>query len=206
MWQPAPEFRRPGSPIAVALLAAALAAAAPAAIQARPGKAKTAAGKTKKADKGAARAPKITPHQEGKIVVFPFKDDDDNSLSAQVERLFRAHGLEVVAGVRPVDTAEQYREMAGTLNIAAYIEGSLKESETNAKVTIQLRSGYTGKKVTAVTFKETKLHIRAEIEEKLWSKFGPAMARACTDATKPRKRGRGPLVIEAGTPIAASDQ
>ena len=53
------------------------------------------------------------------------------------------------------------------------------------------------------TFKETKLHLRTEIEDKLWNRFGAAMARACVDATKPRKRGRGPQVIEAGTPLAA---
>ena len=39
-----------------------------------------------------------------------------------------------------------------------------------------------------------------EIEEKLWPKVGSAMARACVDANKPRKKGRNPL-IEAGTPL-----
>lgn len=29
----------------------------------------------------------------------------------------------------------------------------------------------------------------------------PAIARACADASKPRKKDRAPLVIEAGTPL-----
>jgi hypothetical protein len=189
---------------AVAVCAALLAGGVPAAAQARSSKGKTGAARVKKVTTR-ARAPKVVPNQEGKIVVFPFKDDDDNSLAAQVERLLKARGLEVVTGVRPVDTAEQYREMAGTMGLAAYVEGALKEGERKAKVTIQLRSGYTGKRVAAMTVNETKLHLRAEIEDKLWAKLGPAMARACVDATKPRKRGRGPLMIEAGTPLAASE-
>jgi hypothetical protein len=209
MSQPARVSRRPGSPIAIALFAvavsAALLAALPAAVQARPAKGKAGAGRVKKPTPRAARAPKVVPNPEGKIVVFPFKDDDDNSIASQVERLLKAHGLQVVTGVRPVDTAEQYREMAGTMGLAAYVDGAFREGQTKAKVTVQLRSGYTGKRVAAATFNETKLHLRGEIEDKLWTKLGPAMARACTDATKPRKRGRGPLVIEAGTPLAASE-
>jgi hypothetical protein len=189
---------------AVAVCAALLAGGLPSSAQARGSKGKAAVARVKKATPR-ARTPKVVPNQEGKIVVFPFKDDDDNSLAAQVERLLKARGLEVVTGVRPVDTAEQYREMAGTMGLAAYVDGALKEGESKAKVTIQLRSGYTGKRVAAMTVNETKLHLRAEIEDKLWTKLGPAMARACVDATKPRKRGRGPLMIEAGTPLAASE-
>ena len=134
--------------------------------------------------------------------MFPFKDDDDNSISAQVERLFRSKGLEVVTGVRPVDTAEQYREMATAMNLVAYVDGTLRESEKNARVTVQVRSGYSGRRVALTTFKESPVHLRAEIEDKLWTKVGPAVSRACADAAKPRRRGRGPLLIEAGTPLA----
>ena len=145
------------------------------------------------------------PDQEGKIVVFPFKGDDEGSIGALIERLLKARGLEVVTGVRPVDTPEQYRELAGTLGLIAFVDGSLKEGESSARLTIQVRSGYSGSRATLATFKETKLHLRAEIEEKLWTKLGPTMARAAVDATKPRKRGRGPLIIEAGTPLTSSD-
>src|SRR5206468_1141283 len=57
-------------------------------------------------------------------------------------------------------------------------------------------------KVAVTTFRETKLHLRAEVEDNLWTKVGPAIARACADASKPRKRDRNPLMIEAGTPLA----
>jgi hypothetical protein len=166
---------------------------------ARSGKAKSKS--ARHASKKAPPAPKVIPNQEGKVVVFPIKDDDDNSLTAQLERLLRARGLEVVTGVRRVDSAEQYRDMATALNLVGYVDGTLKEGEKNARVTIQLRSGYSGRRVALATFKEEKIHLRPEIEDKLWTKLGPAVARACVDAAKPRKRGRGPLMIEAGTPL-----
>jgi hypothetical protein len=152
-----------------------------------------------------ARQPKVVPNQEGKVVLLPFADDDDRSIAALVERLLQARGLEVVTNVRGVDTAEQYRELAGLVGVTAFVDGTVREREgdKNVRVTVQLRSGYTGRRVALATFKETKLHLRTEIEDKLWTRFGPAMARACVDATKPRKRGRGPQVIEAGTPLAA---
>ena len=68
-------------------------------------------------------------------------------------------------------------------------------------MTIQVRNGYSGRKVAVATFRETNLHLRAEVEEKLWTKVGPAIARACVDADKPRKKDRAPMVIEAGTPL-----
>lgn len=151
------------------------------------------------------RAPKIVPNQEGKIVVFPFRDDEDNSLSAQVVRLLKGHGLDIVTGVRRVDTAENYREIANTMGIVAFVDGNIKERGDIARVTIEVRSGYSGRKVVATTFKETKLHLRAEIEDKLWTKVGSALAKACADVDKPRLRNRGPQVIEAGTPLAATD-
>jgi hypothetical protein len=192
----------------LAAVSAALLALAPAPAHARAtGRASAHASKTKsgaaRARKKAAPRSKIVPDQEGKIVVFPIKDDDDHAIAAQIERLLKSKGLEVVTGVRRVDTAEQYREMAGALGLVAYVDGNLKEGETSARVTLQVRSGYSGQRVAMTTFKETKLHLRAEIEDKLWTKVGPAIARACTDAAKPRKRGRGPLLIEAGTPLEA---
>jgi len=152
-----------------------------------------------------ARQPKVVPNQEGKVVLLPFADDDDRSIAALVERLLQARGLEVLTNVRGVDTPEQYRELAGLTGVTAFVDGTVREREgdKNVRVTVQLRSGYTGRRVALATFKETKLHLRTEIEDKLWTRFGPAMARAVVDASKPRKRGRGPMVIEAGTPLAA---
>ena len=73
---------------------------------------------------------------------------------------------------------------------------------SRSRLTIQVRNGYTGRKVAAVTFRESNLHMRTEVEDKLWTKIGPSLARACADASKPRKRDRDPLMIEAGTPLA----
>ena len=193
-------LHRPGVSLVVAPLLAALAAVSPSAAHARGHRAKAKA--TQAVHK---RAPKIVPNLEGKIVVFPFRDDDDNSFSAQVERLLKGHGLDIVTGVRRVDTAENHREIANTMGIVAFVDGNVREKGDIARVTVEVRSGYTGRKIAATTFKETKLHLRAEIEDKLWTKVGPAMARACADVDKPRLRTRGPQVIEAGTPLAAKD-
>jgi len=169
------------------------------------GKKAAAARAASKKVAAAPRAPKVVPNQDGKVVLLPFADDDDRSIAALVERLLQARGLEVVTNVRGVDTAEQYRELAGLTGVTAFVDGTVREREgdKNVRVTVQLRSGYTGRRVALATFKETKLHLRAEIEDKLWPRLGPAMARAVVDAGKPRKRGRGPQVIEAGTPLAA---
>jgi TolB-like protein len=190
---------RSGRSLALASLLAVFVAAAPSAAHARGHHAKAKAHVVHK------RAPKIVPNQEGKIVVFPFRDDEDNSFSAQAERLLKGHGLEIVTGLRRVDTAENYREIANTMGIVAFIDGNIKQRGDVMKVTVEVRSGYSGRKLTSTTFKETKLHLRAEIEDKLWTKVGAAIAKACADADKPRLRNRGPLMIEAGSPLAAKD-
>jgi hypothetical protein len=139
---------------------------------------------------------------DGKVVVlFPIKYDDDRTLAVQIERILRTKGFEVVTGLRPVDTAEQYRDVATSMNLVAFVGGDYREVGEKASVTINVRSGYTGKKVIATTFKETPLHMHNEIEEKLWPKIGRVLARASVEANRPRKRARNALVIEAGTPL-----
>ncbi|HET6149723.1 MAG TPA: hypothetical protein VFH68_19450 [Polyangia bacterium] len=194
-----PRSRRP---LVIALAVVLAAAAWPATTHAR--RAKVASGRAA-GNPAAIPRPAPTP-LAGKIVVFPFQDDDDHSISAQVERLLRARGFEIVPGVRPVDTPEQYRELATTLGLAALVGGSYREGETNARLTIQVRSGYTGRQMVAVTFKNSRLHLRSQVEGRLWTRIAPAMTRACADASRPRKRGRRPLFIEAGTPLASSGE
>jgi hypothetical protein len=191
---------RPGASLA-ATLAATLAMAA---ALAPPAQARGAGRRSSKAKapaaKKAARS-KVLPNQDGKVAVFPVKYDDDNSFQAQVARILRAKGLEVSTDVRRVDTAEQFRELSTALGFAGYVDGEFWPGDAKSKVTFQVRNGWTGRKVAVVTFRETNLHLRAEVEEKLWTRIGPAIARACADASKPRKRDREPLVIEAGTPL-----
>jgi hypothetical protein len=187
---------RPGATISAAV--AVILLAAPAAANARS--AHHHAGRA--AAKKAPRAPKVTPNQEGKVAAFPVRYDDENGFSAQIVRILQAHGLEVSTDTRRVDTSEQFRELSTALGFAAYVDGQYDEGPVRSKLTIQVRNGWTGRKVAAVTFRETKLHLRTEVEDKLWTKIGPAIAHACTDASKPRKRDRDPMMIEAGTPLA----
>ena len=152
----------------------------------------------------ARKAPrsKVVSNPEGKVAVFPVRYDDENAFTAQIHRLLRARGLDIATDVHRVDTAEQFRELSTALGFAAYVDGEYNDGPTRSRLTIVVRNGYTGKKVAVTTFKETKLHLRAEVEDNLWTKIGPAIARACADASKPRKRDRDPMMIEAGTPLA----
>jgi hypothetical protein len=184
--------------LAAGLLAAiATAAFSPPAQAHRAAKAKGKPAHARKAPRAKSQA-----NQEGKVAVFPVRYDDENAFSAQIERLLRARGLEVATDVHRVDTAEQFRELSTALGFAAYVDGEYNAGPARSRLTIVVRNGYTGKKVAVTTFKETALHLRAEVEDNLWTKIGPAIARACADASKPRKRDRSPLVIEAGTPLA----
>jgi hypothetical protein len=160
------------------------------------------AAKAKAAHARKAPRSKIVPNPEGKVAVFPIRYDDENAFTAQVQRLLRARGLDIATDVRRVDTAEQFRELSTALGFAAYVDGEYNDSPTRSRLTIVVRNGYTGKKVAVTTFRETKLHLRSEVEDNLWTKIGPAIARACADASKPRKRDRDPMMIEAGTPLA----
>jgi hypothetical protein len=154
------------------------------------------------AKKASAPRAKAAANLEGKIAVFPVRYDEDDGFSAQFVRILKAHGLEVATDVRRVDTSEQFRELSTALGFAAYVDGEYTDNGPRSRLTIQVRNGYTGRKVAAVTFRESNLHMRTEVEDKLWTKIGPSLARACADASKPRKRDRDPLMIEAGTPLA----
>ncbi len=143
----------------------------------------------------------VVPNQQGKIVVFPFKNDDGNLVSTQVGQLLEARGLEVVSGVSPVDNADQYRDVATHLKLIAYVDGDVRGSDTKATAMLRVRSGFTGRHVLQTTFTESRANLPREISDKLWTKLGPVMARATVDATKPRKQSKTTLQINAGTPI-----
>ena len=145
---------------------------------------------------------KIVANPEGRSRCFRSATTTTTGSLAQIHRLLRARGLDIATDVHRVDTAEQFRELSTALGFAAYVDGEYNDGPTRSRLTIVVRNGYTGKKVAVTTFKETKLHLRAEVEDNLWTKIGPAIARACADASKPRKRDRDPMMIEAGTPLA----
>ena len=201
MFRPPCASVRPGASLAVVLAAAFITTAAAPPAQARGAGRRAAKAKSTHAAKKAAPRSRTISNLDGKVAVFPVRYDDDNSFSAQIARILRAKGLEVSTDTRRVDTAEQFRELSTALGFAAYVDGEFTEGEKKSKVTIQVRNGYTGRKVAVTTFRETNLHLRSEVEDKLWTKVGPAIARACADASKPRKKDRAPMVIEAGTPL-----
>jgi len=143
----------------------------------------------------------VVPNQRGKVVLFSFANDDDDAVSTQVGQLLQARGLEVLTGVRRVDSAEQYRDVATQLELVGYVDGDVRGSDEKTRVTVRLRSGYSGRNVAQAQFSESRPNLPREISDKLWTKLGRPMARACTDADKPRKRSRATLRIDAGTPL-----
>jgi hypothetical protein len=147
------------------------------------------------------RPANVVPNQHGKVVLFPFRNDDEERLSTQVGQLLEARGLDVVTGVRRVDTSEQYRDVATQLDLVAYVDGDVRGNDAKTKATIRLRSGYSGRSVSQVTFTDSRSNLPRTISDTLWKKMGAAMARTCADAEKPRRRGRNTLEIEAGTPL-----
>lgn len=138
----------------------------------------------------------------GKVAVFVFKGDDVyEPVRATVVRLMRKKGLNVTATLRPVDTDGQYREMSHTLNLAVFVEGEISGDRVHQKAVIHLRSGVTGRRMAAAKFSGPTRAIVAAIQRKLWAQLGPATIRACSSASRPRRREREPLRIDAGTPL-----
>ena len=127
-WHPSPDLGYPSARMArsvrvrrrlvVSLLVAAFALGEAGASAAARRRAPASASRTSKASRGAASL-------EGKVAIFPLKNDDDRTLHVQLERILRSKGLEVVSDVRPVDTAEQYRELATAMGLAAFVGGEL---------------------------------------------------------------------------------
>lgn|GEM_PF-2021321 len=142
----------------------------------------------------------VVPNQQGKVVMFGFRNDDRDAVSAQVGRLLELRGMEVMTGVRPVDNAEQFRDVATHLGLVAFIAGDVRGNDARTLVTLRLRSGFTGRPLSTATFVDSRENLPRNISDTLWKKVGAVMARACLDAGKPRKPSRA-LRINAGTPI-----
>ena len=121
----------------------------------------------------------------GKVAMFAFTGDDAEPIRRQMTHLLKSKGMKIMTSLRPVDSAEQYREMSVTLNLVAYIDGEVTIDGNDGSATIYVRNGATGKE--------------------LWERLGPALSQACADAAKPRKGGREPMRINAGTPLTAAD-
>jgi hypothetical protein len=118
------------------------------------------------------RPANVVPNQHGKVVVFPFRDDDDDRVSTQVGQLLEARGMEIVTGVRRVDSSEQYRDVATQLDLVAYVDGDVRGSDEKTRTTIRLRSGYSGRNVAQASFTESRSDLPRKISDDLWKKLG----------------------------------
>jgi hypothetical protein len=137
-----------------------------------------------------------------RVAVFPFEGEDIYSVRDHVVQALKDRGLQIETAIRSVDTAEQYRDMGAALNISVYLHGKVKMLPADrSTATIVVRSAVTGQKLTSVTFKGFRRGLPYDVEEKLWAKVGPVVARACIEANKPGRRHNKPTIIEAGTPL-----
>ena len=144
------------------------------------------------------------PGVNGKVAVLGFTGEGAAHVQQAVVSTLRTRGLQVTTGLRPVDTAEQYREMAATLQLAAYIDGSVGGAGSRGQATVHVRSGVTGRRIASVRFSADRDALAADIESGLWPRTGGQLTRLCAAAAKPRKHGRGALRIDAGTPLEST--
>jgi hypothetical protein len=135
-----------------------------------------------------------------KLAVFPFLGDDVNEpIRAAVVKSLRRRGLNVTTKLRPVDSAQQFREMSVALSMVAFVEGEVMGDGPRQRARILLRSGATGQPIASTTFSGPTNKIVAEVNRTLWSRFGPVVSRS--SAARARQRERAPLLIDAGTPL-----
>ena len=141
------------------------------------------------------------PTVSGKVAVFGFTGDGAARVQQVVVSTLRTRGLQVTTSLRPVDSAEQYREMAATLRLAAYIDGTVGGAGSQGQATVLVRSGVTGRRIASVRFSGERSALAADVGNGLWPRTGSQLARLCAEAAKPRKGGRGAMRINAGTPV-----
>ena len=141
----------------------------------------------------------------GKVAMFAFTGDDAEPIRRQVTHLLKSKGMKIMTSLRPVDSAEQYREMSVTLNLVAYIDGEVTIDGNDGSATIYVRNGATGMRTASATVAAERHQLATSIGKELWERLGPALSQACADAAKPRKAGREPMRINAGTPLTAAD-
>ena len=141
------------------------------------------------------------PGINGKVAVFGFTGEGAARVQQVVVSTLRTRGLQVTTSLRRVDSAEQYREMAATLQLAAYIDGSVGSVGSRGLATVQVRSGVTGRRIASVRFSGDRSALADDVGSGLWPRTGGQLARLCAAAAKPRKGGRRALRIDAGTPV-----
>ncbi|HZL20614.1 MAG TPA: hypothetical protein VFG23_22975, partial [Polyangia bacterium] len=99
----------------------------------------------------------------GKVAVFGFTGDGAERVQQVVVSTLRTRGLEVTTTLRPVDSAEQYREMAAALRLAAYIDGTVGGAGARGQATVRVRSGVTGRRIASVRFSGERSALAADV-------------------------------------------
>jgi hypothetical protein len=139
---------------------------------------------------------------KGKVAVFVFKGDDVyQPVRAAVVQVLRRRGLNVTTTLRPIDSAAEFRDVSYTLNLAVYVEGEMSGAGARQSALIRLYSGVTGHRIASARFSGLTEKIVGDVGHTLWTRVGPVVMRACSSASRPRRREREPLHIEAGTPL-----
>jgi hypothetical protein len=87
------------------------------------------------------------------------------------------------------------------MNLAAYVSGELVGEGAKQHAQVHLTSAFSGHRIATASFVGATDKITGDVAQKLWTRFGPTITRACTSATKPRAQGREPLRIDAGDPL-----
>jgi hypothetical protein len=126
-------------------------------------------------------------------------------IRGQVLKVLKTKVREVSTNLRPPDTTEQYRDMGAALDLALYVHGQIKDTGKDQSVlTIDLRSGVNGRKLTSVKFTGSRRKLYADAEDELWKRIEKPFGRACLEASKAVRHHNAPMHIEAGTPIEDS--
>jgi hypothetical protein len=141
------------------------------------------------------------PSVAGKVAVFGFTGEGAARVQQVVVSTLRTRGLQVTTTLRPVDSAEQYREMAATLQLAAYIDGAVGSAGSRGQATVHVRSGVTGRRIASVRFSGDRGALADDVGSGLWPRTGGQLTRLCAAAAKPRKGAQRALRIDAGTPL-----
>jgi hypothetical protein len=137
-----------------------------------------------------------------KIAVLEFRGDGTDEIRAQVIKVLRPKVRELSTNLRSPDTVVQYRDMGAALDLALYIHGHLKDvGKDQSTLTIDLRSGVSGQKITSVKLTGSRRKLYADTEDELWSRIEKPFGRACLEASKAVRHHSAPMRIEAGSPV-----
>ncbi len=81
--------------------------------------------------------------------------------------------------------------------MAVYVDGEVKGAGDRQSAKLNLYSGLSGHRMASVGYSGPTEKIVDDMEHKFWKSVGPAITRACTAVSKPRRQEHEPLRIDA---------